>query len=312
VATVASVPELGTGWAWVGAAIYEAVDAGSAYVAPRRLREILARWERDGLPGHERDAPVARRESGPQPASANAGDYVLGEGPDLELPHGFGSRRTWAFAVSLLGQAIEPAMLAELVGGTAIAGYANGEVVISAPTSAQADRLLTEYGDLVGRKLGEAMRRPVRIAVTAPPDQPAARDRERPAERVTAKTPKRRAPVAPDDELPDPVFMVAECGLPSGQVWAAVLDEVAAAGTIPPAEAELWLRATRLLGRGEDGRLIVGAMHTLAQRRIATRFATPLGSAVAAVLGRSVLIDVVVARDWLLAHRDEAAESGAA
>ncbi|MBA2755334.1 MAG: hypothetical protein H0U40_12885, partial [Chloroflexia bacterium] len=39
-----------TGWEWVRAAIYEAVEAGSAFVAPRRLREILTRWERDGYP----------------------------------------------------------------------------------------------------------------------------------------------------------------------------------------------------------------------------------------------------------------------
>jgi hypothetical protein len=44
-------PELTTGWAWIGAAIYEAVDAGSAYVAPRRIREIAARWRREGRPG---------------------------------------------------------------------------------------------------------------------------------------------------------------------------------------------------------------------------------------------------------------------
>ncbi len=43
--------ELPTGWSWVAAAIYEAVEAGSAFVAPRRLREILSRWERDGAPG---------------------------------------------------------------------------------------------------------------------------------------------------------------------------------------------------------------------------------------------------------------------
>ncbi len=45
-----------TGWAWVTAAIYEAVESGSSYVAPRRIREILARWEREGRPSGDDDS----------------------------------------------------------------------------------------------------------------------------------------------------------------------------------------------------------------------------------------------------------------
>ncbi|MBA2278164.1 MAG: hypothetical protein H0W06_10415 [Chloroflexia bacterium] len=39
-----------TGWGWLAAAIDDAVAAGSTFVAPRRLREILIRWEREGAP----------------------------------------------------------------------------------------------------------------------------------------------------------------------------------------------------------------------------------------------------------------------
>jgi len=38
------------GWTWLGFAIDDAVAAGSRFVAPRRIREILTRWEREGLP----------------------------------------------------------------------------------------------------------------------------------------------------------------------------------------------------------------------------------------------------------------------
>jgi hypothetical protein len=38
------------GWAIVAAAIYEAVDSGSAFVAPKRVREIVRRWQREGFP----------------------------------------------------------------------------------------------------------------------------------------------------------------------------------------------------------------------------------------------------------------------
>ena len=39
-----------SGWDWLASAIDDAVAAGSTFVAPRRLREILTRWEREGAP----------------------------------------------------------------------------------------------------------------------------------------------------------------------------------------------------------------------------------------------------------------------
>jgi len=39
-----------SGWDWLGFAIDDAVAAGSSFVAPRRLREILNRWQREGIP----------------------------------------------------------------------------------------------------------------------------------------------------------------------------------------------------------------------------------------------------------------------
>ena len=38
------------GWSRIAAAIYEAVDSGSTFVAPKRIREIVRRWSRDGVP----------------------------------------------------------------------------------------------------------------------------------------------------------------------------------------------------------------------------------------------------------------------
>jgi hypothetical protein len=79
------------GWRWVAEAIAEAVEAGSAFVAPRRLARILARWLAEGRddrpaaagPGRarprrrdpgvgERRAPVARH-SGERPTSSRPG-----------------------------------------------------------------------------------------------------------------------------------------------------------------------------------------------------------------------------------------------
>jgi len=173
-----------TGWEWLAAAVYEAVEAGSAYVAPRRLREILTRWEWEGLPGDdgrrpERDRPAgsgrsrSRRapagDGAPSPQSSSPSpDCELAAAEDIPLPHGFGSRRTWEFTASLLSGALDPEPLRALLRGTAIAGYQAGEITILAPDSQQAQRIAGEYRELIARKLGEAMRRPVqeRLLIT--------------------------------------------------------------------------------------------------------------------------------------------------
>jgi hypothetical protein len=105
-----------------------------------------------------------------------------------------------------------------------------------------------------------------------------------------------------DEEVVTPSFVVAECGLPSGQVWAAVLEEVVANGSVGRANFDAWLRTTALIGRGEGGSLVVGVPHALAQRRIAARFVSPLRAAAAAIIGVDLPLDVVVARDWLRAQ----------
>jgi hypothetical protein len=274
-----------SGWAWVTAAVHEAVEAGSAYVAPRRLREILSRWEREGFPGPE----TGRRDAAdPVPAEPPP----LGEGPDLPLPHGFGSRRTWSFTVGLLATAIDPRRLAPLVEGTWIAGYADGEVTLAAPDPAQAMQLAGEYRALVERKLSEAMRRPVRLAVQTPELPSPLTARVEPTPVVSA------GESVEDAVLPAP-FLVAECGLPSGHVWAAVLDELLDRGEVSRANVDAWLRATVLLGRDPRGALIVGAPHLLAQRRILSRFLPALREAAQAVIGAALPIEVVVIADWL-------------
>src|SRR5262249_9198144 len=147
--------------------------------------------------------------------------------------HGFGSRRTWAFTISLLSGVIERERLAELVAGTAIVGYRDGEGTLAVPDPAQAERIAGEYRDLIARQGGEAMRRPVRLAVLT---ADAAGREERPSGpgQGDKGTEEAAAPVpeTEDEEPAIPLFVVAECGLPSGQVWAAVLEEVAATGAV--------------------------------------------------------------------------------
>lgn len=299
-------PGYETGWAWVAAAIYEAVEAGSAFVAPRRLREILSRWEREGIGGNaaaamgEGDEPRRASPGQALPAQAQAG-IQLGDGPDLPLPHGFGSRRTWEFTVGLLAASLGREALAALVSGTAIIGYRDGEITLGVPTVEQAERIAGEYRELIARKLGEAMRRPIRLAVQTVEPVRARGDGEGGIARAESGRGSRGSDDDDEDLRPTP-FIVAECGLPSNQVWAAVLEEVALRGEVGRATMDAWLRTTTLLGRGEGRSLIVGVPHLVAQQRITSRFLPALTNAVAAVTGERLPVEIVVERDWLRAQ----------
>jgi len=312
----AQVLHMESGWSWVTAGIYEAVEAGSTFVAPRRLREILTRWERDGLPEEERapgnDQVISHRHvdhtgqlGGAERAvashrvSEHTGYELNTNAPDFDLPHGFGSRRTWSFAVSLLETALERSTLARLVRASAIVGYANGEVTIAVPEEDQAEQLAGEYRDLVARKISEAMRRPIRIAVLIESQTSVVPGGD--SVSVPAIVPSGDR-VARPSGLENPNFMIAECGMPSAQVWAAIIDEIVSDGEVSRLNVETWLRSSQLIGRGSDGALIVGAPHVLAQRRIESRFRSPLVAAVEAVLGSQLRLEIVVARDWLAEH----------
>jgi len=321
-----------SGWGWVAAAVYEAVEAGSAFVAPRRLREILLRWEREGYPQEDESTSRGVEESGrggestSRPTGGRARERERGsarlldsstprllDSPDVPLPHGHGSRRTWEFVVGLLGAALDRAALAELVAGTAIVGYRDGEVTVAAPDPAQAERLATTHRELVERKLGEAMRRPVRLAVITADGGRRTADGSSGDPRPGVRGTEASGSLDPrDPEQPSATsFSVAECGMGSDQVWAAVLAEIEAGEAVGRADFDAWLRGARLLGRGGDGGpgspLVVGAPHAMARRRLTERCLPEIERAVAAVVGVRLPVEIVLARDWRPGTRVDAA-----
>ncbi|MEJ7762963.1 MAG: hypothetical protein WKF80_09245, partial [Thermomicrobiales bacterium] len=252
---------------------------------------------------------------------------VLATGPDIALPHGFGSQRTWAFTVGLLAGAMDRQTLADLVAGTSITGYGDGAVTLSVPDPARADLFATTYRDLVARKLGEAMRRPVRLQVltVAPepvPGIPAGRDdgdmahpnltdvardsrAASPATHPHARGGDRQERPGAARDIEAKVFAVPECGVSSRHAWSAILAELARFGTVGQANLDTWLRPAGLIGRGEGGTLVVGVPTRLAQRRVASRLLADLEFAVLAVTGTPLPVEVVVAADWLATHPDQ-------
>jgi hypothetical protein len=266
----------------VTAAIYEAVEAGSAYVAPRRLREIIARWQRDGRPVEA--APAGQAEP------ARPIDAWLGESADISLPHGFGSRQTWRYTVARIAATLDRGAAEALFAGTALIGYRDGEATIAVATDRQADQLSGPYRAMVERALSESMRRPVRIAVLSPAVLAAPESTERHNENADSTI------VESSEEAVE--FGIPGTGMTSGQVWQAVLDELTANGDIPAANLGAWVRPARLLAAPEPGMLVVGAPHAPAQRRIAKQFTRPIERALSRVLGRDARIEVVTANTW--------------
>jgi hypothetical protein len=223
-----------TGWHWVALAIDDAVAAGSAFVAPRRVREILNRWERDGVPEEYVDS-----------ASSRADD--LSRGPR------------------------EP-------------------VTRSGPVSHRAERGSASGSASGGSSTSSGVRDPERDAAPA-------------------------------------VFVIDECGMTSRQVWSAVLGELqfssasssasasgssgsstSLGGAMSRTDVDTWLRDSAIVGRGEDGALVIGVPHEIARRRAAGRYLGELRRAVAQATGVDLGVEVILLRDWGGGGRDDAAD----
>jgi hypothetical protein len=59
-------------WRWIADAIDEAVSAGSAFVAPKRVQEIVLRWSRDGR-GDRENCPVSQPAGAPVTSRSSVG-----------------------------------------------------------------------------------------------------------------------------------------------------------------------------------------------------------------------------------------------
>lgn len=300
-----------SGWVLVGNAIDEAVASGSAFVAPKRVREIVTRWSRDGVP------ELYGGGRGGDGSSSRSSIPVTGEGVashrsgrDVGFPGGGDPDGIWDATCRELSGSLSRQAVEALREEVTIVGYEAGEVTLSVVTGELASTIRHEWQDVIQRKLSVALRRPVRIAiVTGGPDDP---DPDAVKTPVRKKARTRPVPVGAPPPMPRtiPSFMVRECGMSSAQVWMSVLDDLRGSGAIPKAEVDTWLRDSVLLGRDEEtDAFIVGVPHALAERR-AVRFLTPIETTTMQIVGFDCEIRIVRTQTWLAAQDDATGTEG--
>ena len=144
----------GSGWGWLEAAVWEAVEAGSAYVAPRRVREIVLRWERDGFPGAESpglpEPPPSspgggRRQPRAQRSAEAASLPPLAFPPTFAIAEvGLSNRQVWAAVLDELqhGGTVSRADLETWLRPAYISRREGDALIVAAPNAVARDRIV--------------------------------------------------------------------------------------------------------------------------------------------------------------------------
>ncbi len=270
---------------WLVAAIREAVSSGSSFVAPKRIREILARWVVEGSAGS----------SGATRTSAKPGDDRVrpGSPPDArEL-----SRRGILSRVPAPDRATVPPGRSQRRGRQLDAGGARPRPVSRllseaeeaiGPPSLGSDEALVALPPEAAQRLAAALTAALGIPIqlVTPSSVEATALHPNPTPSPTALP---GAPAVPPIRLPD--------GLTNYQLWAMAQELLQA--RLPPASFESWIRPAMLLGLSEGGDLILGAPSRAACRRLEGRLRPAIEAALSELLGRPVVIQTVVIQEWL-------------
>ncbi len=274
-----------TGADWVVAAMREAVSSGSAFVAPKRIREIIARWS-----ANPRNAPSA-----PPPVASSSDDSdvssTVPSAPveDVRLPGGTSGDAVWASTLADLARVFDRDAFDRLLAGSRITRYWRGTVEVGVASDAAAEKLSTEYRGLVERHLNSRLRRPVAVRFDPHPVAPPA-----------------SAPVAEPDETSGAEtaqpLVIAESQAEIGrQVWQSMIGDLAR--VVSPSDLDR-LAGVIVLGQDASGAILLGTPSPLARRLIDRRYRSDIESSLAALLGQPAPIRTLDSADWSLATRD--------
>jgi len=268
---------------WVVAAMREAVASGSAFVAPKRIREIIARWST--APRHAPPTPPLI-----QPACDNPSPVptATAEVTDVRLPGGASGSAIWTAVLDDLARTLDREAFDRLLAGSRITRYWRGSVEICVGSSAAADKLSNEYRGLVERHLNSRLQRPIAVRFAADPAEPAASD----------PTPEPTAP--PVSDTPQPL-VIAESDVEIGrQVWQSLLVDLAR--SVPAADLDR-LAGVVVLGQDASGAILLGTPSPLACRLLAGHYRAEVESSLAALLGQPAPVRVLDAAGWSITPR---------
>jgi len=146
----------GSGTTWVMAAIVEAVDAGSNFVSPKRVRTICERWARDGFRSSRgsRGQPPDARDRQPWP-----------DVPDIAMPNGQKSRTVWRRVIGITRGSLNADTLIRFLEPCFISSYDGwrSEVEVTVPDEHTGDKLDSTFRVPVERALATIFGRTVRF-----------------------------------------------------------------------------------------------------------------------------------------------------
>jgi hypothetical protein len=213
----------GTGLGWVLAAIWEAVNSGSQFVAPKRIAAICDRWVAEGFGSDHRANPLpppaltppptwpmaplsdeppttappvtSRTESGAFPAITESG--ALPAVPPEPLADG-ASQWLWEEVMRRLGGVLHPEALSRWFTGARVASIEQDRVTVAVP-GADVALKLASYRGLISRRMSEALGRTVDVVFQA--TQLSAPSPSMPAESAQPST-RVYEPVAPTSPSP--------------------------------------------------------------------------------------------------------------
>jgi hypothetical protein len=264
-----------TGCDWVAAALREAVSAGSAFVAPKRIREIINRWAASG------DGPAAAgySQSAAMAAPANVSQPALAQ--EVRLPGGARGASTWQAVLQDLANVLESDAFSRLLAGSTITRYWRGTVDIEVATPDAAGKLSSEYRGLVERNLNARLRKPVSVAFHS-------------AEAVAPSgTSEAATPISP---ATTPEIVISHGDVELGrQVWHAILVDLTPSLTLDDLE-----RLNGVIPLGEDaaGTMLLGTPSPIARRLIEGRYRPEIEHSLATLLGHPVTVRAVDSDAW--------------
>ena len=138
-----------SGWGWLEAAVWDAVEAGSAFVAPRRVREILLRWERDGFPQPRDPGPPRPEPPRGAPIRPVPRDDITPPRAPVSLftieEVGLSNRQVWAATLAELARRgdVSRADIETWLRPAALIGRDGATLHLSAPNAVARDRIVS-------------------------------------------------------------------------------------------------------------------------------------------------------------------------